>query len=77
VTLTAIAIKISPYFVIFTYGIMYGLGKGMAYVMPLSCGMKVSYELWSSNGLGLVHFFSVILYLFEENTDHKTCPPVS
>lgn len=48
--LTALSIKVSFFLVLLTYGLIFGLGVGIAYVPPLVCAMK-----WLPEKKGLVN----------------------
>ena len=41
VAATAFSVEVSPWLVVFTYGVLFGLGTGIGYVVPLACGMRV------------------------------------
>ena len=41
--LSSMAVKVSFYFTVATYGLLFGIGVGLAYAPPLACAMKVFY----------------------------------
>ena len=76
VMLSYLAIKVSFWFLLFTYGAMFGLGLGMAYVGPLACAMRwlpkrkglANGFVVSSFGLGAVLFaYAQTLYINPHN----------
>ncbi|XP_041483264.1 uncharacterized protein LOC121430055 isoform X2 [Lytechinus variegatus] len=54
---SAWAVTVSFYFLIFTYGILFGVGCGLAYTPPLICVMK-----WMPNHKGMVSGLTVAGY---------------
>lgn len=76
VMLSYFTIKVSFWFLLFTYGAMFGVGLGMAYVGPLACAMRwlprwkgfVNGFIISGFGLGAVLFaFAQTFYINPNN----------
>ena len=78
VMLSAVAVKVSFWLLLFTYGVLFGVGSGFAYIAPLVCAMRwlpkwkgvANGAVVSGFGLGALLFdFLQTLYLNPNNLD--------
>lgn len=68
VMLSYFAIKNSYIATVFTYGVMFGMGTGIAYPIPLGCAMKVGQILYEYFTISMTHhkmYRLVFIHIFD------------